>query len=357
LPIKENYKNHNNYYVGNELESPVCIYSYLGVENYQFDAFGKINNNKDLYGFTGYQNDDNDLLYGQARYYLPEIGRFISEDSYKGNLVDVQSLNTSIYCNNNPLRFIDPSGNIPEPTSAPSPNSNKTPDPNKCGEYIVLTGSEYDDENRYKYNFVETSILALKNAKENNPNKKVTWVVSKSAYSEDDMEKFNEIAEDIGVNIVYIENEQDLYDYINTGGESEEYRRENPITNFDVFSHGHAGRVDLGYTLDNANDLEVTVEDLSKVNNYAFKDTTTRFFSCNAGTSYNNGNSLAQEWVNKTGGSSSGAVDGLTDYANANKGQGFWDKFNRWRNGFNTGGSKHLPEASDGVEWGTFTPQ
>jgi hypothetical protein len=52
------------------------------------------------------------FLFAQARYYLPEIGRFISEDSYKGTLPDIQSQNRYIYCTNNPLKYIDPSGHI-----------------------------------------------------------------------------------------------------------------------------------------------------------------------------------------------------------------------------------------------------
>ena len=50
------------------------------------------------------------FLFAQARYYLPEIGRFISEDSYKGTQNDTQSQNRYIYCTNNPLKYIDPSG-------------------------------------------------------------------------------------------------------------------------------------------------------------------------------------------------------------------------------------------------------
>jgi len=64
-----------------------------------------------LFGFAGYQPDPvTGLCYAQARYYMPEVGRFVSEDSYKGVITDIPSLNYFAYCNNNPLRFIDPSG-------------------------------------------------------------------------------------------------------------------------------------------------------------------------------------------------------------------------------------------------------
>jgi len=42
---------------------------------------------------------------------MPQTGRFVSEDNYKGVTSEISSLNYYTYCNNNPLRFIDPSGN------------------------------------------------------------------------------------------------------------------------------------------------------------------------------------------------------------------------------------------------------
>ena len=39
-----------------------------------------------------------------------KLGRFISEDPIKGSMTSSQSQNPYVYCMNNPLRFIDPSG-------------------------------------------------------------------------------------------------------------------------------------------------------------------------------------------------------------------------------------------------------
>lgn len=64
-----------------------------------------------LYGYTGLEYDDSTgLNYARARYYKPEIGRFISEDTYKGNLWEPQSQNGYAYVANNPINWIDPSG-------------------------------------------------------------------------------------------------------------------------------------------------------------------------------------------------------------------------------------------------------
>lgn len=39
------------------------------------------------FGYTGYQYDvSTELWYAQARYYMPEIGRFIYEDPWAGYL-------------------------------------------------------------------------------------------------------------------------------------------------------------------------------------------------------------------------------------------------------------------------------
>ncbi|MEX1029267.1 MAG: RHS repeat-associated core domain-containing protein [Paenibacillaceae bacterium] len=58
------------------------------------------------------------LTYARARYYKPEIGRFISEDTYEGQIDNPLSLNLYTYVTNNPLRYTDPSGHIPTPSEA-----------------------------------------------------------------------------------------------------------------------------------------------------------------------------------------------------------------------------------------------
>ncbi|MCK4260870.1 MAG: hypothetical protein KAX49_17970, partial [Halanaerobiales bacterium] len=45
-----------------------------------------------------------------ARYYDSEIGRFITEDTYSGELENPQSQNLSIYVLDNPLKYVDPTG-------------------------------------------------------------------------------------------------------------------------------------------------------------------------------------------------------------------------------------------------------
>ena len=63
------------------------------------------------YAFTGqYSEADIGLYYFGARWYDASLGRFISEDPIKGSMLSSQSQNPYVYCMNNPLRYIDPSG-------------------------------------------------------------------------------------------------------------------------------------------------------------------------------------------------------------------------------------------------------
>ncbi|WP_442945430.1 RHS repeat-associated core domain-containing protein [Oceanirhabdus sp. W0125-5] len=60
-----------------------------------------------------YFDSETGLYYLRARYYDPKIGRFTTEDSYWGKDADPLSLNLYTYCHNNPIIYVDPSGNFP----------------------------------------------------------------------------------------------------------------------------------------------------------------------------------------------------------------------------------------------------
>jgi len=80
------------------------------VERYSYDVFGEPNTTSSIgnpYMFTGRRYDiETGLYYYRARYYKPEIGRFLQTDpiGYEGGL------NLYAYVQNNPVMFTDPLG-------------------------------------------------------------------------------------------------------------------------------------------------------------------------------------------------------------------------------------------------------
>ncbi len=66
-------------------------------------------------GFTGHRHNNTGtnnlgLIYMNARYYLPEVGRFVSADTIIPEPSDPQSYNRYSYGYNNPVKYTDPSG-------------------------------------------------------------------------------------------------------------------------------------------------------------------------------------------------------------------------------------------------------
>ncbi|MCY9775322.1 RHS repeat-associated core domain-containing protein, partial [Paenibacillus larvae] len=61
-------------------------------------------------GRDGVVTDDNGLYYMRARYYNPDIKRFINRDVLTGSISVGQTLNRYAYVNGNPVSYIDPFG-------------------------------------------------------------------------------------------------------------------------------------------------------------------------------------------------------------------------------------------------------
>ena len=90
-----------------------------GELSYEYDDFGEtevngnsVFRNENCYT-GGIYDETTGLYYLNARYYDPENGRFLTEDTYRGELNEPDTLHLYAYCKNNPINYVDPSGHIP----------------------------------------------------------------------------------------------------------------------------------------------------------------------------------------------------------------------------------------------------
>ena len=60
----------------------------------------------------GIYDQSTGLYYLNARYYNPEDGRFMTEDSYRGEIMNPETGHLYVYCANNPVNYVDPSGHF-----------------------------------------------------------------------------------------------------------------------------------------------------------------------------------------------------------------------------------------------------
>ncbi len=119
LIAAENGSGVRSYYLYNGHGDVVKLANSSGdaIKSYDYDAFGNEknidNNDTNVFRYAGeYFDKETGTIYLRARYYNPEIGRFITEDSYWGEDSDPLMLNLYTYCYNDPVNRIDPSGHV-----------------------------------------------------------------------------------------------------------------------------------------------------------------------------------------------------------------------------------------------------
>ena len=119
LISKGNASGDNSYYHYDRRGSTVALTNDSGevTDTYTYDIYGEQltkegeTPNRFLYnGKYGVQTDNNGLYYMRARYYNPEIKRFINRDVIQGSILESQTFNRYSYVNGNPISYIDPFG-------------------------------------------------------------------------------------------------------------------------------------------------------------------------------------------------------------------------------------------------------
>jgi RHS repeat-associated protein len=80
----------------------------------EYDPFGddvsSLGSSTTTYGFTGEQTDPTGMVYLRARYYDPDMGRFMTRDSSGGDEKQPMSFNGWLYAYANPIMLLDPTG-------------------------------------------------------------------------------------------------------------------------------------------------------------------------------------------------------------------------------------------------------
>lgn len=89
-----------------------------GIQTYQYTDFGETS----VYGDTSFENEicytggvydeSTELYYLNARYYNSNDGRFLTQDTYRGEQDSCETWNLYTYCADNPIKYTDPSGHV-----------------------------------------------------------------------------------------------------------------------------------------------------------------------------------------------------------------------------------------------------
>jgi len=311
-------------------------------QGFLYAPFGEITNEHNVgwqsgtlpkYSFNAKELDEETgMYYYEARYYAPPT--FVSRDPL---FEKYPTFSPYSYCVNNPVNVIDPTGM----------------------EGVVVSGGEYDDKNRYKYNFIEPAITKLKELKAAGGSEPITWIVATAGYSESDLASFKKIADELGVGFQTISSADEFTNYLNSKDVNttnlSDARKNDKITSMSIFGHGYAGSVEFAHGQDNHKAFSWGTDKVNLLEAGAFNNANVDFYTCNSATNIDETehSSLCYVFCKRTGSSATG-YRGQSTYSKINIGQGISAKWNRHKNGFNTKGSVFLPRAGKDAKKVTF---
>ncbi|MBN1453160.1 MAG: RHS repeat-associated core domain-containing protein, partial [Anaerolineales bacterium] len=116
-----NQQSQIEYFLGDALGSVRQLTDATGAITYarSYDPYGVVAQtggaSQTAYGYTGEYQDSAGLVYLRARHYAPEMGRFLTRDTWEGVYNKPLSLNRWLYVEGNPVNYADPSGHLIHP--------------------------------------------------------------------------------------------------------------------------------------------------------------------------------------------------------------------------------------------------
>ena len=269
-------------------------------KTYEYDSFGNEvdsdSKDENPFRYCGeYYDKETEEIYLRARYYQPEVGRFLTRDSYTGEEDEPLSLHLYTYCGNDSVNRIDPSGNV----------------------NIVVSGGIYkkDKKNGYCYEFIEPALKMINdlytcNKKFTNSifSGEIKWLIADNGWTKQNKDDFKKEVQRIGdIKIQYFKSRKKFIKIINQTSVND------PIKTFTVFSHGFPGKISFGYDYStNQKKLDFRLKDISKLKRSAFKNTGSIFYSCRTAKGSSEKN-FARRWQNLTTGTVT-AYEGRTNY-------------------------------------------
>jgi RHS repeat-associated protein len=86
-----------------------------------YEPYGKVlgssGSGSTAYGFAGEWADNTGLIHLRACYYAPGVGRFVQRDPWAGDELRPSTLTKYLYAADNPIQYIDPTGQCPQPSA------------------------------------------------------------------------------------------------------------------------------------------------------------------------------------------------------------------------------------------------